>query len=73
MKISVNFDSVKIMDGTFVNVGHEVMNFGHRAVVIGLHEHDGFLVVRLLDADGKMLPRATGQFMANPALCARPR
>ena len=35
MTIKTNIDSIKLSNGRFVNVGHEVKNFGRRCVIIG--------------------------------------
>ena len=64
--MTTNFDSIKIANGRFVNVGHEVENFGRRCVVLGWHNDAKGLVVREVGADGEM---TGGKWVAEPSLC----
>jgi hypothetical protein len=62
---TVNFESVKIASGRFVNVGHEVENFGRRCVVLGWHNDAKGLIVREVFGDEMI----GGKWVAEPSLC----
>lgn len=63
--------AVKIADGSYVGFGHIVQNFNCRCVVVGYHTEAESLIVRELDANGKMLPKGTHQWAANPKFCTK--
>lgn len=64
--MTATFDSVKISSDRFVNVGHEVENFGRKCVILGWNTIAEGFVVRAVGVNGKLIG---GKWVAEPKLC----